>query len=61
MKEHDEANKILDMKTREEQVEYYRALEPMHFRLAVGNWVKQAQDMEKDNRHFAWRVYRDEV
>lgn len=60
MKEHDEANKILDMKTREEQVAYYKTL-PNNIKLAVGNLVSMAQKAAQYHRHFAWRVYRDEV
>jgi len=60
LREHDEANKILDMKTRKEKVDYYESLKPWSFKRDVGDLVRMAQKAAEYNRHFAWRVHRDD-
>jgi hypothetical protein len=52
---HDEANKILDMTDRAEQVRHYKALSP-ELKKTVGELVKIANSAERFYRFPAWRV-----
>lgn len=54
MKEHDEANKILNMKTRKEQVEYWKQL-PDKIKQSVGSLVNIGQQSERNGVIPAWR------
>lgn len=54
MREHDEANKILKMKTRQEQANYWKSL-PEDIRAAVGDLVRIAKKAEDNRCYPGWR------
>lgn len=58
MREHDEANKILDMPERADRVAYFLTL-PKQIKPAVGELVKIATNAAEYHRHLSWRVYRE--
>lgn len=55
---HDEANRILDLPTKKEQVEEWKKL-PDYLRFAVGDLMRISNKANEHNRHLAWRIYRD--
>jgi len=56
---HDEANKILDMADRNDQISHYKSL-PIKIRPAVGELVKIAKKAELNLCYPAWRRQRFE-
>jgi hypothetical protein len=55
VREHDEANKILDMSDRKEQESYFRAL-PERIKPAVGDMVKIVNKARLNYCVFSWRL-----
>lgn len=54
MREHDEANRILDMDDRREQKRHYRSL-PVEIRMSVGGLVRIANLCAREFRMPGWR------
>lgn len=52
---HDEANKILDMKERKDQVAYFRSLPP-EMQKYVGPLVAMQKKASKNHRILGWRA-----